>query len=67
MKEYDETEYATRVANHLHTSHREFRLTDRDSIAIVDRLVQYYDEPFAAPSCIPSYLVWQQSPHPWQP
>lgn len=57
VKEYDETEYATRVANHLHTSHREFRLTDRDSIAIVDRLVQYYDEPFAAPSCIPSYLV----------
>lgn len=57
VKEYDETYYANKVADHLHTSHRHFHLTDKDSISIVDKLSEYYDEPFAAPSCIPSYLV----------
>ena len=57
VKEYDESYYADRVAGHLKTSHRHFHLTDKDSISIVDKLVDYYDEPFAAPSCIPSYLV----------
>ncbi len=57
VKEYDETRYANRVAEHLKTAHRQFHLTDKDSISIVDKLAIYYDEPFAAPSCIPSYLV----------
>jgi len=57
VKAYDESYYANRVAEHLKTSHRHFHLTDKDSISIVDQLVNYYDEPFAAPSCIPSYLV----------
>ena len=57
VKEFDETKYANRVAAHLKTAHRQFHLTDKDSISIVDKLATYYDEPFAAPSCIPSYLV----------
>ncbi len=57
VKQFDETQYASRVAEHLKTSHRQFRLTDKDSISIVDQLVDFYDEPFAVPSCIPSYLV----------
>ena len=61
VKKYDESEYANRVAAHLKTSHRHFHLTDKDSISIVDKLVEYYDEPFAAPSCIPSYLVCKQA------
>jgi len=58
---YDETGYAKAVAGHLNTAHREVHLTDRDSMAIVDRLVDYYDEPFAAPSTIPSYLVCKEA------
>jgi asparagine synthase (glutamine-hydrolysing) len=61
VKEYDETEYANKVAAHLKTAHRQFHLTDKDSISIVDNLSAYYDEPFAAPSCIPSYLVCKQA------
>jgi len=57
VKEFDETHYANRVAEHLKTSHQQFHLTDKDSISIVDKLATYYDEPFAVPSCIPSYLV----------
>src|SRR5258705_3635041 len=61
VKKFDESAYANRVAEHLKTSHRHFHLTDKDSISIVDRLVEYYDEPFAVPSCIPSYLVCKQA------
>src|SRR6185503_6904379 len=61
VKKFDESEYAQRVADHLKTSHKHFHLTDRDSISIVDNLVEYYDEPFAVPSCIPSYLVCKQA------
>ncbi len=57
VKQFDETVYANRVAEHLKTAHRQFHLTDKESISIVDNLATYYDEPFAAPSCIPSYLV----------
>ena len=54
---FDESGYAARVAGILKTNHSETHLTDKSSIAIVDKIVDYYDEPFAAPSTIPSYLV----------
>ncbi len=56
---YDESGYASRVAKILHTNHSETHLTEKNSMSIVDRIVDYYDEPFAAPSTIPSYLVCQ--------
>ncbi|MBL0130300.1 MAG: hypothetical protein IPP43_03550 [Chitinophagaceae bacterium] len=54
---YDESGYAKQVAEILKTNHSETHLTDKSSISIVDNIVNYYDEPFAAPSTIPSYLV----------
>lgn len=54
---YDESGYASQVAKILKTNHSETHLTDKSSIGIVDKIVNYYDEPFAAPSAIPSYLV----------
>ncbi|MBK6384544.1 MAG: asparagine synthase (glutamine-hydrolyzing) [Chitinophagaceae bacterium] len=54
---YDESGYASQVASVLKTNHSETHLTDKSSMAIVDRIVDFYDEPFAAPSTIPSYLV----------
>ena len=58
---YDESAYASRVAAILKTNHSETRLSDESSISIVDRIVDYYDEPFAAPSTIPSYLVCKEA------
>ncbi len=58
---FDESSYARRVAEILHTDHAEFRLTDTDSLSIVEKLADYYDEPFSAPSCIPSYLVCHEA------
>lgn len=54
---YDESGYASQVAKILKTNHSETHLSDKSSISIVDKIVDFYDEPFAAPSTIPSYLV----------
>jgi len=54
---YDESGYASQVAEILKTNHSETHLSDKSSISIADKIVNYYDEPFAAPSTIPSYLV----------
>lgn len=54
---YDESASAASVAKILQTNHNETHLSDKTSMSIVDKLADYYDEPFAAPSTIPSYLV----------
>lgn len=56
VAEYDETSYARQVATHLGTDHHEFRV-EPDGVEILDRLVWYYDEPFADSSAIPTYYV----------
>jgi asparagine synthase (glutamine-hydrolysing) len=61
VKGYDESAYAAEVAKILKTNHTETRLTDKSSMSIVDQLPCYYDEPFAAPSTIPSYLVCKEA------
>jgi asparagine synthase (glutamine-hydrolysing) len=58
---FDESKYANQVASILKTDHALFHLNDKDSLGIVGNLVDYYDEPFAAPSTIPSYLVCKEA------
>ena len=55
---YDETAYARLVARHFGTEHTEL-VVGPDAIALVDRLVAAYDEPFGDSSAIPTYLVSQ--------
>ena len=57
VADYDESGYASRVATILKTNHSETHLSDKSSISIADKITDYYDEPFATPSTIPSYLV----------
>jgi len=54
---YDEATYARAVAAHLGTEHTELRLTGADALALVPRLPELYDEPFADPSQLPTFLV----------
>ncbi|RYZ26936.1 MAG: asparagine synthase (glutamine-hydrolyzing) [Chitinophagaceae bacterium] len=61
VADFDETKYANAVAKHIHSNQKVFSLNDKESIAIVDKLPRIYDEPFAAPSCIPSYLVCKKA------
>lgn len=58
---YDESGFAAQVATILKTNHSESHLSDKSSMGIVEGLAGYYDEPFAAPSTIPSYLVCKEA------
>src|SRR5262249_29146544 len=54
---YDEADHAAAVARHLRTDHDEQTCGDREMLALVDRLPEIFDEPFADSSAIPTYLV----------
>ncbi len=58
VREYDETDYARRVADHLGTEHYEFQVTP-DAVEILPQLVWHFDEPFADSSAIPTWYVAQ--------
>lgn len=58
-KAYDEADHARAVAAHLGTAHTELRLTAEDARALIPRMPQVYDEPFADSSQLPTCLVMQ--------
>lgn len=55
---YDERPLAKKVAERYRTDHHEI-LIKPDVSSILPKIVRAYDEPFADPSCIPSYYVAQ--------
>jgi asparagine synthase (glutamine-hydrolysing) len=54
---YDESPHARAVAAHLGTDHNEKSCTPREAQALVRRIPDAYDEPFADSSAIPTMLV----------
>jgi asparagine synthase (glutamine-hydrolysing) len=55
-KAYDESRYAQLVAERFHTNHFS-RVVAADDFDLLDRLVTFYDEPFADSSALPTYRV----------
>lgn len=55
--DYDESRLAAAVATHLGTSHRTCVLGAEEALALIPRLAEYYSEPFADASQVPTALV----------
>ena len=55
--QYNESDYARKVAAFLKTSHHEFIVSHNDAMELVDKITDVYDEPFADSSAIPTMLV----------
>ncbi len=56
VKQFDETEYAQRVAQRYATNHYE-QTVESDDFDLLDTLASLYDEPYADSSAIPTYRV----------
>ena len=56
---YDEATYARKVARHLGTEHTEITIEPNVALNLVAEVPNWFDEPFADSSQLPTYLVSQ--------
>lgn len=54
---FDESAHARTVAAALGTTHHERILTGREAVNLVPQIARQFDEPFADPSAVPTYLL----------
>jgi asparagine synthase (glutamine-hydrolysing) len=54
---YNESEYASRVAQHIGSNHHSFEVSYKEAMDLIPQLKNMYDEPFADSSAIPTFLV----------
>lgn len=54
---YDESKYAAQVASYLGTNHHEYIVTEADARDIILDMLDFYDEPFADSSAIPTMML----------
>ncbi len=57
--QFNEFEYARRMAKHFHCDHHEVEIDDEHFISLFEQLAYLQDEPLADPVCVPLYYVSQ--------
>lgn len=55
--EFNEAEWAKKIANYLGTDHTEFYISAKEAYDVIRLLPEIYDEPLADNSVIPTYLI----------
>jgi asparagine synthase (glutamine-hydrolysing) len=55
--QFNESQYAAKVAKHLGTHHHELTATYHDAMELFNEILNVFDEPFADSSAIPTMLV----------
>jgi asparagine synthase (glutamine-hydrolysing) len=58
---YNESHYAEQVSKYIKSDHHEFIVSQNDALALIDGLLNVYDEPYADSSAIPTMLVSQMA------
>ena len=53
---FDETHYAKLAARHFDSQHEIYYLQPEDVLAVIPKIAEIYDEPFANASAVPTYL-----------
>ena len=56
-KEFNEANYAKKIAEYLQTNHNEAYVSEKELLDVIPLLPKIYSEPFADSSQIPTYLV----------
>ena len=56
-KEFNESNEAQKIANHLGTQHHSMIFTSKDALDLIPDLCDLYDQPFADSSQLPTFLV----------
>jgi asparagine synthase (glutamine-hydrolysing) len=54
---FDESAYARKISTILKTDHVEYQLEEAEAVAVLEKCLQHFDEPFADTSAIPMMLV----------
>lgn len=57
LTEYNELEYANKIADLYSTNHHEILIDDKDALPVLSDLAWHEDEPNADPVCIPLYFL----------
>lgn len=56
-KSFDESAYARLVAEHIGSEHHEQRLSAKDALDLLPKVIDVLDEPFGDASILPTYLL----------